>query len=287
MIRRGQLTMPSRRAGLRPWSRISSTVLIPTSITLRRLRGMNFPVYLKLGSVSLHPHWVFDVLAYTAGIWLLMRRRRLVDDVVDTRTRWIVVSAALIGGVVGSHLLFVLEDLAALRSSASDPMLFLEGKTIVGGLIGGLIAVEFVKARLGIVVATGDLLVLPLAVGIAIGRIGCFLTGLSDGTSGIATNLPWGVDFGDSIPRHPTQLYEIAFLGLLSLLVARVGPRLRLAGDAFKIFLLGYLTFRVLVDFIKPATRIGGVSVLQWACLAVIAYYAPHVPRLITEIRRG
>jgi phosphatidylglycerol:prolipoprotein diacylglycerol transferase len=248
---------------------------------------MNFPVYLKLGSVSLHPHWVFDVLAYTAGIGILTRRRRRLDDVVDTRTRWIIVAVALIGGVIGSHLLFALEDLAALRSSAYDPMLFLEGKTIVGGLIGGLIAVEFVKARLGIVVATGDLLVLPLAAGIAIGRIGCFLTGLSDGTSGIATSLPWGVDFGDGIPRHPTQLYEIAFVVLLSLLITRVAPRLLLTGDAFKIFLLGYLSFRVLVDFIKPATRIAGVSVLQWACLAVIAYYAPHVPRLIAEVRRG
>jgi phosphatidylglycerol---prolipoprotein diacylglyceryl transferase len=248
---------------------------------------MNFPVYLKLGAVSLHPHWVFDVLAYATGIWLLTRRRRRVDDVVDTRTRWIVVAAALFGGVIGSHLLFVLEDLALLRSSAPDPMLFLAGKTIVGGLIGGLIAVEFVKARLGIVVATGDLLVLPLAAGISIGRIGCFLTGLSDGTSGIATSLPWGVDFGDGIPRHPTQLYEIAFVALLSLLVTLVAPRLHLVGDAFKLFLLGYLSFRVLVDFIKPATRIAGVSVLQWACLAVIAYYAPHVPRLIAEVRRG
>jgi phosphatidylglycerol:prolipoprotein diacylglycerol transferase len=248
---------------------------------------MSFPVYLRLGPVSMHPHWVFDVLAYTAGIWLLTRRRRLVDDVVDTRTRWIVVAAALIGGVIGSHLLFALEDLAPLRSSNYDPMLFLEGKTIVGGLIGGLIAVEFVKARLGIEVATGDLLVLPLAAGIAIGRIGCFLTGLSDGTSGIATSLPWGVDFGDGIPRHPTQLYEIAFVVLLSLFVARIAPRLRLTGDAFKIFLLGYLSFRVLVDFIKPATRIAGVSVLQWASLAVIAYYGPHVPRLIAAVRRG
>jgi phosphatidylglycerol:prolipoprotein diacylglycerol transferase len=248
---------------------------------------MNFPVYLKLGAVSLHPHWVFDVLAYATGIWLLTRRRRRADDVVDTRTRWIVVAAALFGGVIGSHLLFVLEDLALLRSSAPDPMLFLAGKTIVGGLIGGLIAVEFVKARLGIVVATGDLLVLPLAAGISIGRIGCFLTGLSDGTSGIATSLPWGVDFGDGIPRHPTQLYEIAFVALLSLLVTLVAPRLHLVGDAFKLFLLGYLSFRVLVDFIKPATRIAGVSVLQWACLAVIAYYAPHVPRLIAEVRRG
>jgi len=248
---------------------------------------MSFPVYLKLGSVVAHPHWVFDVLAYTAGIWLLTRRQHRANDVVDTRTRWIVVAAAFIGGVIGSHFLFALEDLAPFRSSNYDPMLFLQGKTIVGGLIGGLVAVEFVKARLGITVATGDLLVLPLAAGIAIGRIGCFLTGLSDGTNGIATSLPWGVDFGDGIPRHPTQLYEIAFIVMLLLFVARIGPRLRVTGDAFKIFLLGYLSFRVLVDFIKPATRIAGVSLLQWACLAVIAYYWPHVPRLIAAVRRG
>jgi prolipoprotein diacylglyceryltransferase len=48
-----------------------------------------------------------------------------------------------------------------------------------------------------------------------VGRIGCFLTGLADNTYGTPTGLPWGVDFGDRIHRHPTQLYEIAFLMIL------------------------------------------------------------------------
>ena len=51
--------------------------------------------------------------------------------------------------------------------------------------------------------------------------------------------------------------------------------------------MIGYLTFRLLVDFIKPAVRIGGLSTIQWACLAVIAYYIPHVSRLFDEVRRG
>jgi len=50
---------------------------------------------------------------------------------------------------------------------------------------------------------------------------------------------------------------------------------------------VGYIGLRVLVDFIKPAVRFGGLSAIQWACLAVLAYYAPHVPRLIAEVRRG
>ena len=248
---------------------------------------MSFPVYVNIGIASVHPHVVFDVLAYAAGFWLLIRGRRTGGDVVDARTRRAVTAAALIGGLIGSHVLFAFEDLATLRAAAADPVRILQGKTIVGGLLGGLLAVEFVKARRGVTVATGDLLVLPLALGIAIGRIGCFLTGLDDGTSGTATSLPWGVDFGDGISRHPTQLYEIVFLIVLLIVVMRLASQPTPAGDAFKLFLLGYLTCRVLVDFIKPASRVAGMSVLQWTCLAVIAYYAPHVPRLLAEARRG
>lgn len=118
-------------------------------------------------------------------------------------------------------------------------------------------------------------------------RIGCFLSGLTDGTYGIATRLPWGVDFGDGVLRHPTQLYEIAFLGVLFALITRLTSRLPVAGDQFKLFMLAYMTFRLAVDSIKPAVSIGGLSAIPWACLATVAYYAPHVPRLVSEVRRG
>jgi phosphatidylglycerol:prolipoprotein diacylglycerol transferase len=71
------------------------------------------------------------------------------------------------------------------------------GKMIVGALMGGLLAVEWAKRRLGVTVRTGDLFALPLCAGIAIGRVGCFLTGLEDHTVGAHTTLPWGVDVGD------------------------------------------------------------------------------------------
>jgi hypothetical protein len=51
--------------------------------------------------------------------------------------------------------------------------------------------------------------------------------------------------------------------------------------------MIAYLTFRFAIDFIKPVVRIGGLSTIQWAALTVIAYYAPHVPRLLAEVRRG
>jgi prolipoprotein diacylglyceryltransferase len=230
---------------------------------------------------------VFETLAYALAFAWYRRQRRHNGDVVDARTRrWIIVAAA-IGGLAGSRLLAFMENPVALAGQSAHLSSLIAGKTIVGGLIGGLIAVEWVKRRLGVVVATGDLLVVPLVLGIAVGRVGCFLTGLSDGTHGIATHLPWGIDFGDRVVRHPTQLYELAFLLLLLLGFALLKDRLPLAGDRFKVFMVAYLGFRLAVDFIKPAAHVAGLSIIQWACLATIAFYAPHVPRLVGEVRRG
>ena len=117
---------------------------------------------------------------------------------------------------MGAKLLFLLEDPRLTLSNLHDPDYLINGgKTIVGALAGGLIAVELIKRYIGLRTSTGDLYALPLALGIAIGRIGCFLTGLPDNTYGTASSLSWAINFGDGIPRHPTQLYETAFLLLL------------------------------------------------------------------------
>ncbi len=78
------------------------------------------------------------------------------------------------------------------------------------------------------------------------------MTGLSDRTYGTPTSLPWGIDFGDGIPRHPTQLYEIVFLlGLMAVLKILSRPSWE-SGDRVKLYMMAYLTFRLFIDFIKP-----------------------------------
>jgi len=209
------------------------------------------------------------------------------------------------------------------------------GKTIVGALVFGLIAVELFKRYIGLHQSTGDLYTIPLALGIAIGRIGCFLTGLSDNTYGTPAKLPWAIDFGDGIPRHPTQLYEIILLLLLIPILYKIvilsgtgvsrsetsaeskdpllaggttsasrhspdtdrrvphfsrplrevgilpsgakGPTtVFLPGDAFKFFMVAYLTFRLLCDFLKPYPRIFlGLGGIQWVCLVVLLTIPP------------
>jgi phosphatidylglycerol:prolipoprotein diacylglycerol transferase len=95
------------------------------------------------------------------------------------------------------------------------------------------------------------------------------------------------VNFGDGIARHPTQLYEVIWLAVLAAVLVLRSGAMTTAGDRFKLFMLGYLGFRLLVEFIKPGVRLGGLTASQWACLAAIAYYAPHVPRLVLAVRRG
>lgn len=90
-----------------------------------------------------------------------------------------------------------------------------DGKSIMFGLVGGYLGVELVKAALGIRIKTGDSFAFPVAVAIAIGRLGCFAAGCCYGT---VTDLPWAVHFSavDADPavcRHPVQLYEFLFHG--------------------------------------------------------------------------
>jgi len=117
---------------------------------------MSFPAYLRLGSLVLHPHWIFESLAYGAGFYLYRRLRRQRGDVIDSRARWWVIAAAILGGFAGSRILSAFEDPIFLADHWTEPYVLLGGKTIVGGLVGGLIAVESVKRLRGIRVATGD-----------------------------------------------------------------------------------------------------------------------------------
>ena len=245
---------------------------------------MAFPFLIPVGPFRIHPHTLFDLLAYSTGFKLFLIQRRQFGDTIDTRARWTVIAAAIFGAAVGSKLLFWLEDPSETLAHWNDPGFLLGGKTIVGGLIGGLIAVELEKRWAGLTRRTGDLFAMPLAAGISIGRIGCFLSGLPDRTYGTPSHLPWAVDFGDGIPRHPTQLYEAIIMAAAAIALGRLTRRPHREGDVFKLFMVTYFGLRLAVDVIKPELRILlGLSSLQWASVAVLLYYSDDVRRWLTE----
>ncbi len=198
--------------------------------------------------------------------------------------RWWAISAAAAGGALGSKMLYWLETPALTLAKWNDWAYMLGGKTVVGGLLGGLIAVELTKELVGESRSTGDLFALPLAAGIAIGRVGCFLTGLSDQTFGLPTRLPWGIDFGDGIRRHPAQLYEILFLVALIALLTWLQPKLPQSGDLFKLFMILYLAWRLCIDFLKPAAQFAGLGSIQWACVLGLLYYGRDAVRIAHDV---
>jgi prolipoprotein diacylglyceryltransferase len=243
---------------------------------------VEFPVYLWIGPLPIHPHPVFESLAYLVGARLygLLKARR--GDVLDSEQRWWVVVAAFVGAAFGAKLAPWLAHPELTLAHRNDPLVLLAGKSSVGALVGGLLAVEAAKRWIGISQATGDLFALPLTVGIMVGRIGCFLSGLDDHTYGLPASLPWAVDFGDGIPRHPAQLYEIAFLGLMVLPgLLWLERRPYRQGDLFKLFMVGYLGFRLWLEFVKPGEPLGPFNGLQWICLAGLAWYGCWLINLV------
>lgn len=235
---------------------------------------MSFPYYFELLGHRIHPHPVFEVLAYLIGSRLYFYQRKrstLPQPSFEHSIR--LLTACLAGALAGAKILAFLESPVDFWNHRYEAAAWAGGKTIVGGMLGAWLAVELAKKKLRITVSTGDLYVLPLLISISIGRIGCFLTGLDDHTHGLPTSLPFGVDFGDGIPRHPTQLYEIAFLMLLGICLFVWRRKIPRDGTLFRIFVASYLGFRFLIEFCKPRYEYAlGLSAIQIASFCGSAY---------------
>jgi prolipoprotein diacylglyceryltransferase len=246
---------------------------------------LTFPWQLHIGVVSIPYHVIFE----TAGIFIGFRyflylRNRQTDAIVSTNRLWIIIGA-IFGAVIGSRLLGGLENPRRMLESANVFLHFYQNTTIVGGLLGGLAGVELTKMFIGEKKSSGDLFTYPLILAMMIGRIGCFSMGVYEDTFGIASSSPFAINLGDGIDRHPVALYEIGYLFMVWLFIINISSKFDLAeGGKFKIFMILYLIFRLLLDYIKPHYTVWfGLSSIQTACCAGLIYYAYFIfnPRKI------
>ena len=218
-------------------------------------------------------HAIFDIAAWlaaaAAGWWLqrVQRSQFQPPSFPSQSFEWPYLAALLFGAGVGAYVFGTLN-------------LFLSGqpgiaRSVEGALAGGIFAIELYKWRAGITTRTGARFALPLAVGIAVGRLGCYFAGLEDFTYGTPTSLPWGHDFGDGILRHPVQLYEslamAAFAAFYGWAVLRRHDLVVVNG--FYLVLAFYGVQRFLWEFIKPyGALIGPLSLFHLLSLAVLLY---------------
>ncbi len=216
-------------------------------------------------------HLVFDLLAWASGLGL---------GVVLYRWRLRGMTAAIAAKVGGGYFValtagagigaWLAGSLNTLRGD--DPAL---SHSVAGALAGAIIGVEAYKAVRGIKGSTGGVFVGSFTLGVVIGRWGCFFAGLADQTYGIPTALPWAVDLGDGIGRHPVQLYESAAMAVF-LLVYLLSLRQRAVwatSRAFYVMCAWYGIQRFGWEFLKPyPPLLGPFNVFHLLCLGLAAY---------------
>jgi prolipoprotein diacylglyceryltransferase len=216
-------------------------------------------------------HTTFDAAAWLAAgmslFWLTRRAQVRFPSAPTAKLAYVAVLA--FGAGVGAAVFGTLNMLLSQQAGIA--------RSIEGAVAGGILAVELFKRSAGITARTGARFALPLAVGVAVGRIGCFFAGLDDFTFGTATTLPWGHDFGDGVLRHPVQLYESATMAAFAL----VYVRLALQGNRFVIdngFYLAvglYGAQRFVWEFLKPyGALLGPFTLFHLLSAAIVGYAA-------------
>jgi len=190
------------------------------------------------GSSLVHDLFTGVGILAAAGVFALQKRYWKPDDRI-----WIVLAGALVGGAVLGRLGTWAQHLD-LRDNASLAEQWLYGnRSILSGLVGAYLGALVAKRLCGYQARTGDMFAPAVALGMAIGRVGCLLTELP----GTPTGGGWGITAWDGVPRHPSFAYEIAFQ-LVALLVLL---KLRGKADLFTVYLVGYAIFRFGVEFVR------------------------------------
>jgi phosphatidylglycerol:prolipoprotein diacylglycerol transferase len=209
---------------------------------------------------------VFYVAAYAIGVVafaIMARRRGIATDGIA-----ILACAGVLGGALGAQLVqFVVGGVP--------------GKSLLGGIAVGYLAVIYAKRRLGITRPTGDLFAVALSAGEAVGRIGCFFAGCCYGK---ATTLPWGV-YDHGMLRHPTQLYSSLAAALtLALLVYLERKRVLPENGLFYVQIAFLCALRFPIEFARdvPASVLG-LTTVQVACIFGFTFFTWRLARLLAK----
>ncbi|MEJ7649689.1 MAG: prolipoprotein diacylglyceryl transferase family protein [Nakamurella sp.] len=247
------------------------------------------PVLFSWGGVDVGTHEFF----VGAGV-----ATALVVFVLEARARgqWnsgtvIAVCGALIGGAVGMRLSGLLPHLSAAANPTLVEAWEYGARSILGGLTGAYVGVLIAKRIIGYRVSTGDLFAPAVAIGMAVGRIGCLLTE----APGRPTTLPWAVHAPSSVAQcpgclagvgmHPSYLYEIIFQSLAFVGLLWLRGRVTYPGLLLTSYLAGYAAFRFLVEFTRANPTVWlGLTRPQWFVLILLPLV---IWRLVVRFRSG
>ena len=214
-------------------------------------------------------HTAFDALAWACAgalAWALSHSVRL-DFPVDEKRRPAYYATLAFSAGVGAYMFGTLNLIACGMPGLA--------RSIEGAIFGAIFGVELYKRWAGVTGRTGARFAAPLAIGVVIGRFGCYFSGIDDFTYGTPTSLPWGHDFGDGVMRHPAPLYESGAMALflaIYLTEALRGNRYVIDNGLY-LAVLYYAVQRFAWEFVKPyAPVLGPLTVFQLLAITLAAY---------------
>ena len=181
---------------------------------------------------------------------------------------------AIGGAILGAYGLQLPADLLGWAAPAPAGLgpdaLPLGGRTVLGGLIGGWVAVELGKRQLGITRPTGDGFALPLALALAFGRLGCAAAGCCGGA--VCADVWWSLHDSDQVARYPVQLLESAFHFGCAAWLALASQRPWAKGRRLAIYLSLYAVLRFGLEFVRTNPPLWlGLRWHQWLALLLLA----------------
>ncbi len=227
-----------------------------------------YPELLHLGPFVIHTYGFFFALAILAGITLAEHLHR--RDGGQPGTFADLGLMVILGVLIGARTLFIIVNWKYfLDNPAEIPMIWRGGLVFYGGLIGGALAFMAAVRLKGLQLwRSADTLAPALALGHAIGRLGCFFAGSCYGKP---TDLPWAVTYTDprslagdmlGVPVHPTQLYSSAALLVLTVVLMKVRSRKVFDGQIIALYGLLYGTWRFFIEFLRGDPR-GSVTLFD------------------------
>lgn len=247
------------------------------------------PTLLRVGPVALPTHDTLVVIgALVAGVLFLHEARR--RGRIDERLLWIALGALFLGAVFAKAAILG-RYLDADPEPAFAALWVHGGRSVLGGLAGAYAGVLIMKRLVGYDRPTGDLFAPAVAIGMAIGRVGCLLTE----QVGTPTSLPWGVavspetaagipmcpDCAAGNPMHPSFVYEILFHLAALVLLRRFRDHPALADRLFRVYLLGYGAARFLIEFVRGNPEIwAGLTGSQVFLLVTLPLLAASLVRV-------
>lgn len=225
--------------------------------------------------ISLKTFGVTFALAFLACGLLLARRLRELELPIDWAYE--IIFAALLGGVVGARVYFIVQNYSAVKHDLLGSIFSGSGLVWYGGAIGGAIGVlAWTLWRRAFQLRIFDMCATGLALGYALGRIGCQVSG--DGDYGIRSHLPWAMGYPHgTVPTppgvtvQPTPIYETLVMGLVAYFLWQLRDRVR-PGVIFALYLLLSGLERFFVEFVRRNSAVlGGLTAPQLESLGLFA----------------